>query len=333
MEMNEYIFTIVAKKLQHQATESELAELEQWIEADETNRQTYREMLLIWQQTEPDSILALQLDTNNAWLKLKKAIFKGLEPETIVVKIETKRFLSLGKALVLAVITTLAIVGILLWKSNFPSSQSFSADNQNLSLTLPDGSLVLLRKGSTVHFPSVSNAKQRGINLEGEAYFNIKRDEKRPFTVITSNAEVKVLGTTFLVHTTSIADEIMVLSGSVCVTDKRKPENRVVLEKGKKALFQDNTFKHGIISDSNFMAWKSGILTFSNDSLGKVLEDLKNYYGIDIVIEEDKDKKIAGIPVSVRFENQSVYAALDEICLATGLYIKKEADKMVIYRK
>jgi ferric-dicitrate binding protein FerR (iron transport regulator) len=81
------------------------------------------------------------------------------------------------------------------------------------------------------------------------------------------------------------------------------------------------------------MAWKTGALDFKDTPLQKVLHDISQYYGIEVVIEAGQEQALQSLKVTVHFENQPLEQALDEIKLTTGLNMKKEKDKVVFYQK
>jgi ferric-dicitrate binding protein FerR (iron transport regulator) len=144
---------------------------------------------------------------------------------------------------------------------------------------------------------------------------------------------VKVLGTSFLVHSTDAADEVVVVTGKVNVADKNENNNRVIITKGQRAVLQqDHRFFQDQVTDSNFIAWKTGQLNFNNTPLPKVLQDLSHYYGIPVQPDAALQASADAIPVTVHFNNQPLAQVLEELRLITGLQMKKEKDKIVFSR-
>jgi ferric-dicitrate binding protein FerR (iron transport regulator) len=332
MSQNEHIVSLIAKQLQGLATPPEKEELQQWLKADAAHQQEYDDLAVIWQKSGP--LLANpSFNADVAWLKLDDKI-AHLYPRP------KKKFDNLVSLLLSSTAKTAAAILILgfiaaggYWWHHHAQWQSFTAVAHNETLTLPDQSVVVMRKGSTISYPKQFDKAERRIQLNGEAFFTVQHNEQQPFLVITDHAVVKVLGTSFLVHTTNAADEVVVLTGKVNVADKNENGNRVVLTKGQRAVLQqDHRFYQDEVSDSNFIAWKTGQLNFNNTPLPKVLQDISHYYGILIEPDPGLQPAADAISVTVHFKDQPLAQVLEELRLITGLQLKKEKDKMIFYR-
>jgi ferric-dicitrate binding protein FerR (iron transport regulator) len=234
--------------------------------------------------------------------------------------------------IIAASVIAILISGYYIWISVYPSFQSVTAV-KNQRLRLPDGSIVVLRKGSSISYTPVFNSTERLVRLSGEAFFEVLRNKDKPFRIITGKAEVRVLGTSFLVRSNDSMDEIVVAAGKVTVIDKGKTGNQVMLLTGQKVILENNHFEQAQSTDSNYIAWKTGIMDFKNASLSKVLEDVGNYYGLPIGLADNNKAKIAKINITVHFENQPLEQIIEELRLITGLDIKKENDKITFYQK
>lgn len=332
MSQNEHIVTLIAKQLQGLATSQEKEELQQWLKADTTHQQEYDDLAAIWQKSGP--LLANpSFNADVAWLKLDDRIAHLYpRPKKHVDNLISLLFSSTAKtAVAILIIGFIAAGGF--WWHHHAQWQSFTAVAQNETLTLPDRSVVVVRKGSTIKYPKQFDKEERRIQLNGEAFFSVHHNEHQPFLVITGHSEVKVLGTSFLVHSTDATDEVVVVTGKVNVTDKNENDNRVILTKGQRAVLQqDHRFYQDQVSDSNFIAWKTGQLNFNNTPFTRVLQDICHYYGVLVVPDPGLQPAADAIPVTVHFNNQPLVQVLDELKLITGLQMKKENDKMIFYR-
>ncbi|OQP61809.1 hypothetical protein A3860_30550 [Niastella vici] len=332
MNQHEHIINLIAKQLRGLATAEETAELQQWLQSDVECRQVYDDMAVIWQKTGP--LLANpSFNTEKAWLNLDDKITQ-LNPRpklpfhTLISTLFTQR--AVAAILVLAVI---AIGGY--WYSVKTQWKTFTATNQNETLTLPDQSVVLVRKGSSIKYLKKFDKKERRVELTGEAFFKVQHKEDQPFLVTTDKSEVKVLGTTFLVNSGEATDEVVVVTGKVNVTYKNTTEssNQVILTKGQQALLTQGHIYQSPVTDSNFIAWNSGQLVFNNTPLPKVLQDISHFYGVELKLAPALTAIAPAVRVTVEFNNQPVDQALEELRLITGLQIKKEKDKVIFYRK
>jgi transmembrane sensor len=245
---------------------------------------------------------------------------------TLIRSLFTGRQLPIAATLAAAICT-----GWYLWRSQAPW-KTVTAGNSNQTFTLPDGSTLLLRKGSTVQYPVRFNKEERFVQLSGEAFFQIRHNERQPFRIITPHAEVKVLGTTFLVHTQQTADEVVVVTGKVQVSDKNTG-SQVLLGAGDRVVLQNDQIKQSAVTDSNYLAWQTGILDFKQATLRQVLEELTHYYGVRIAIEEGGQPATGALQVTVRFRDQSLEQVLKEIRQITGLSMKKETGSIVLFQQ
>ena len=91
------------------------------------------------------------------------------------------------------------------------------------NVILPDGSSVLLNRHSSLSYPKRFKSDNREVQLTGEAYFEVSKDQKHPFIVQTEHINVQVLGTHFNVDAYRNSPEVKttLLTGSVAVSNKR----------------------------------------------------------------------------------------------------------------
>ena len=331
MYTNEEIPAIVAKQLNGQATPQELEQLQLWIAADPANQQEYEELAKIWEHSE-HLLAPAMFDTSAAWQKIDAAI-RNAQQNNIPAPAKVVRFAFAKRIAVAASVLIVIASGWYLWTSSHTSWQTITAKDQNISLQLPDGSAVLLRKGSVVKYPAAFAKKERHIELTGEAFFQVQHNAQQPFIVTTPVTEIKVLGTSFLVRATAGSNEVAVTTGTVSVTEKNAVTNHVTLVAGQKAVLQNNQFTQTILTDSNYIAWKTGTLDFKQTPLVKVLEDITNYYGVTVGLDPGSEAVAGNRLVTVRFDNQPLEEALEELRLITGLQTKKENDKILFSQK
>lgn len=323
--MNDHIANIIAKRFRNAATAGELAELQLWVEADAANRQEYDQLVQIWEQ----SAHVLQdpsFDATAAWSKLDTAIQQST-PQRRIIPINT------WKWAVAVVVLVLAGAAWFFWQQKDAQWQSITANVAHQPIDLPDGSTVLLRKGSTLQYPAAFTGRQRRVRLSGEAFFQVQRNEQHPFRISTAHSDIEVLGTSFLVHSTKQADEIVVKTGKVSVTDNDRSGNKVILTAGQKAVLANTRFQQSAVADSNYIAWKTGLLDFNGTPLLQVLEEIAHYYDITVAVPEDQHTAVEEIRITARFQNQPAEQVLEEIRLTSGLEMRKERDTIVFFKK
>jgi len=196
-------------------------------------------------------------------------------------------------------------------------------------VVLPDGTRVSLNAASSLKFPLTFPAGERMVTLDGEGYFEVAKDAKRPFKVYSANQVVQVLGTHF--NISSYADEPLVkttlLEGSVKVSGK----NSVVLRPGEQA--QGNRTADGFkvleIDAENELAWKNDMFFFENEPISEIMKEISRWYDVEIVYQgAPGDKKIWG---SInRFSDLSKVLAIIE--LTGNVHFKTEGRRVTVMR-
>lgn len=161
---------------------------------------------------------------------------------------------------------------------------------------LPDGSKVWLNSVSKLTYPSSFIGEERIVELEGEAYFEIAKDSKRPFRVYSKGQEIEVLGTQFNVN--SYAEEqhttTTLLEGSVKVKATASGKD-VILEPGEQATLQDNQqFSISQVNKEEAIAWKNGLFIFNDQKLEHIMEQVARWYDIEVVYEKKIPSVVLG---------------------------------------
>lgn len=166
-------------------------------------------------------------------------------------------------------------------------SEIYVPKGETMRILFQDGSEAYLNSDSKISYPEKFGFKNRRVLLEGEAYFNVSSNKKRPFIVETDKTTITVLGTSFNVNAYGNDDlvEVVLDEGEVVLgVDKR---NYAVLP-GQKAIYNKID---GLISIANLeksleeSMWKNNVLHFSNTPLLDVIKTLNRRYNIRFVIE------------------------------------------------
>lgn len=163
---------------------------------------------------------------------------------------------------------------------------------RQFQLVLPDGSKVWLNAASSIRYPTVFAGTERKVEITGEAYFEVARNEALPFIVsINKETEVQVLGTHFNINSYDNEESIntTLLEGSVRVKNKGAD---MVLKPGQQAKVSGNEkmrLMNGVDIEK-VMAWKNGVFNFEDASLQEVMRQLERWYDIDVVYEKNIPK-------------------------------------------
>lgn len=153
-------------------------------------------------------------------------------------------------------------------------------------LTLADGTKVWLNAASSITYPVAFAGAHRKVSITGEVYFEVAKDEKRPFIVdVNGKSTVEVLGTSFNInsYTNEEAVKTTLLEGSVRVS---KAGQSALLTPGGQAVVANSgpgiTVKTNADVDQA-MAWRNGLFTFNNADLPSVTRQLERWYDIKVV--------------------------------------------------
>lgn len=170
-----------------------------------------------------------------------------------------------------------------------PTSISFNEitvpKGGKFEIHLPDGTKVWLNAASSLRYPLTFNSNQRKVELEGEAYFEVAKQERgQPFTVLTPHQQIQVLGTHFNVNAydNEQAVKTTLLQGSVKVSTQGtaailKPNEQSNLTK------LDDGFIVQKVDPTEAIAWKEGDFIFNNTDLKTIMRQLERWYDVEVV--------------------------------------------------
>jgi transmembrane sensor len=205
-------------------------------------------------------------------------------------------------------------------------------------ITLPDGTKVKLNSGSTITWPQSFARDVRKITLTGEAFFEVTKNKKRPFLVVTEQQTVMVLGTVFNVkaYQDDRNTETTLLRGKVQVMLKDRPEKNIILlpneklivmnespmEEGspnkKEATTEYQLKKLPNIRTENIKetAWLNNRLVFINENFAAVAKQIERKYNVQLVFDDQalKNEQLSGV-----LEKESLENALEIIKMTTPL--------------
>lgn len=160
---------------------------------------------------------------------------------------------------------------------------------QRMSVTLSDGTQVQLNGNSRIEYPVIFSRKQRNVKLSGEAFFEVKHDERHPFIVETFASKVEVLGTRFNVY----ADEASkyfstaLVDGKVKVTTNDETAEQVVLAPDDMVRFVNNHLVVTKVDAENLISWTEGYVNLADTDFESLMHRFENVYGVKIVIERE----------------------------------------------
>lgn len=160
---------------------------------------------------------------------------------------------------------------------------------QRMSITLSDGTQVQLNGNSRIEYPAIFSRKQRNVKLSGEAFFEVKHDERHPFIVETFASKVEVLGTRFNVYADEASEyfSTALVDGKVKVTTNDETAEQVVLAPDEMVKFVNNHLVVTKVDAENLISWTEGYVNLADTDFESLMHRFENVYGVKIVIERE----------------------------------------------
>ena len=264
------------------------------------------------------------------------------------------RIIAVAASLIFFVIT-----GYFLFRDNrgvtAPPENVIAATTKKGSKTnvvLPDGTKVWINADSRLSYNKSFGKYTREVYLQGEAYFDVVKDVKKPFVVHTHDMDVRVLGTTFNVKAYPENDnsEATLIKGIVEVTLKKDSMKKIVLKPNEKLSVFEKTGRTDIgqrstpgdekphilvtntitpINDSVVMEvqWTKNRLVFNNMKLGDVVKELSRWYNINVTVT---DEFLKNTEYSGTFEDESIQQVIEALKLTGGFQYKIDKNSVTI---
>ena len=164
-------------------------------------------------------------------------------------------------------------------------------------IVLDDGTEIWLNSASELKYPAHFVGNERRVQLTGEAYFQVARNEAAPFIVETRDMDVKVLGTSFnvSVYEDEESRHATLVEGRVEVNDKVNGE-KVVLTPGKQALLRGGEMTVREVNTKLYTLWRLDRFTFASEDMEGVIRKLSRWYNVDFFFANSsmKQKRFTG---------------------------------------
>lgn len=228
-----------------------------------------------------------------------------------------------------ASITILFSIGWAVYLTQFaPKWTTYSSGDSMKEYKLSDGSVISLNKYSTVRVNENMRSK-REIELDGEAFFEVRRDEDRPFVINTSDLEIAVLGTSFNVLSTQTMSTVSVASGRVSVAPHESIVSEILTKNEAITFISKSGELTRQTSDPNYLAWKTGKYTFKDIPIGEALAILAKGKNIRIQFDEDFGQNCK---ITSEFDNQTWEEIINEFTLLHSLEFLTRSSGVVVVK-
>ncbi|MFW5760248.1 MAG: FecR family protein [Cyclobacteriaceae bacterium] len=335
MELPPDIEDILLKDFTNQElTPDESKILNAWLQESTKNEKIYVQMKLAFLQPEAEDLQ-----------KLKTTIWADIQGQRKI-KIQTSSqgqslyYLWARVAAILIFCVSIAILfyqytndgnEVALTSAEIKMTGKVSDPGQKLFTTLPDGSSVKLNGDSKILYAEEFAGDYREVILYGEAFFEVIRDENKPFIIRTKDIEVKVLGTSFNIESYpgEASSMVAVASGKVAV--KGLNQQMLTLDIGEKVAYHSDSES---LTKENFdweeeYGWKDNVLVFNKASLTEIFNRLNKWYGVEFIQRDDiPEKKFSG-----RYVNPTLNAVLEGLSYVYNFEYSIELNQVVLKNK
>lgn len=324
-ESHNYHFELISKYLSGNASAPEIKELETWVMAAPENKERFIAFKKAWLLTGMEQN-AQEVDVDQAWNQANQQLFETAKVVPIKKDNTRRRWLQIAAA-----IAVLIAASIWVYQNNFTEKVFLVETNTTIKdFDLSDGSHITLNKASSLRFEAVDEEnKTRNVQLEGDAFFDVARDEAHPFIIKTQGLEIEVLGTSFYVDSRKEQEEVQVIveEGSVAV---RIGQEEKVLTANEKAIFkkEEKALNKEANTDPNFQFLKTNTLTFNNSNLEEIVFALNRQFNTTISIQVPNPSTcIYGSNIS--FKEESLEIISQVIASGLGIEVKKEDNQIL----
>lgn len=169
---------------------------------------------------------------------------------------------------------------------------------QRIYMTFQDGTEAWLSPRSVIRIPSEFSKDERSVELDGEGFFSVTKDAKRPFIVKTQQYNIKVLGTKFNVfaYSKSKRFETNLVEGRVQVFNNNDPQENIILQPNEMVALTNGNLIKSMASFNNEDYLESGIFYFSNKKFSEILDYLTLWYNVKFSIKDSAkiDQYVSG---------------------------------------
>ncbi len=175
------------------------------------------------------------------------------------------------------------------------------------NILLSDGTKVWINSGSTVTYNNYYGINNRDIAVDGEAFFEVKKNKKIPLTVDMKDLTVEVTGTEFGVSNYGDNENMNVIleEGSVNILSTRNKKLLMELKPNEMAHFnkEAHTIEKRTVRPEHYTSWRNGIIHIFELPLSQLVHKLEKRYNQKFIIE---DERIMSLPFTLSIENETL---------------------------
>lgn len=318
---------LITKSLVGEATVAEENQLQEWLATNPEDKKDFEESKRVIELTDQHYATGLEnpsLNVDNEWQVFLETVESKKTKVVPLTTAQPNRWLKIAAGLLLIVASGF-IINFFLTRNSLVEYQTADVKQE---IILPDQSKVTLNRNSSLSYRRDYGKKDRKVKLKGEAFFEVTHNEAQAFIINTTNAQIRVLGTSFNVHTSEKETEVVVATGMVKFTNKATNKG-IILKAGNKGQIRAKADELILTENHNmnYDSWKTGKIIFDENNLTDVLNTLKSVYGTSIEIESGVNQDCE---VTVTFDQQSLDAVLNVLKSTLNLTYETKGNKIII---
>lgn len=325
---SEHIDELIAKQLAGEASSEEIALLENWKREHADNEKYFEDFTTIFNRSEYSSS-QIVFDTDSAWAKVRAKILD--EPTGKIVALQKRSwFTPLRVAASVALLIGIAAVYYFMIENQQPQF-ALKSTMEILRDSLPDGSIAVLNKNSSLTYSLKKKEGRRVATLAGEAYFEVVHDAKQIFVVETQGVFIQDIGTAFNIRSNAESDtiEVFVSDGEVkFYSATSQGMNLAAGETGyylkSSRRFEKKSFDD---EDGNSAAYANRKFNFRNATLGRVARKLNEVYDTRLELSSEA---LATCRISVKFDNEEIETIAAVIAETLNLEMRESGGLIVL---
>ena len=260
-------------------------EVEEWIAASEDNEKMARDIFRLYRAADTLDYMN-RVDASAALQQVKGRIHKHRHRISWMVW---------GQRIAACMALPLLATTLYLILKNPPQEYVEIRTNPGMvaEANLPDGTKVWLNSGSSLKHPVKFTGDTRTVELDGEAYFSVRKDRSKRFVVNTPfNIQTEVLGTEFNMeaYRTDSVVRTTLVSGSVRLSFLGKGDTKETFVMKPDEEFVYNTATHEARAEKSYVeiytAWKNGQVVLKNTSLAETLKILSKRFNVEFIVKD-----------------------------------------------
>ncbi len=328
------IYTLLSRYFNGDCTPDEINFIRDWCNQSEENKNEFVQMQKAWTLSGNEAYEILSSARSTVWESIQTNISKKVS------RTYTKRSL-IYYASASAAAVLILMVGIQLfidknlWNASADYTSFCVSKGEKGQILLADGTKVWLNAGSKLTLSNNFNVKNRTVILEGEAYFDVKKNDKSHFIVQTPSVDVKVFGTAFSVDAYPESGQVGValLRGSVGVYKSGTDDQIVSLTPNQHILIDKSSYQStiNILEDDSDIAWTFEQLIFEHTPYKEVFSKMENWYGVNISIASPPKRK--DLDYRFKVKSESLREILELINKITPIEYNIDGKEVIISYK